>query len=256
MRSIKSIQRYLRENGVKSRVYESAPGRGNLTATIRGSVGGATLMFGAGHVDVAPISEQDSWEVDPFSATVKDGYVWGRGSHDMLFMVTAHVQAFIDINRSRHKPKGDILLLVVSDEEEEGVYGTEWMLDKHPDAMRTDYAVSEAGGWLDAQKNVVFTNGEKGDQRASPIESAFVSDMEKAVRSRMPEARLVPEVMPGKTDLRFLRKLGVEAYGFGLYDPETPKEAMTVHGPNERVSLNTLELTYSVITYLGTNFSI
>ncbi len=184
-------------------------------------------------------------EVDPFQAAVRDGYVWGRGSHDMLFMVAAHVQAFTDLCATGFTPRGGLTLLLVCDEEDEGERGTGWMLENHPDALQVDYAVSEAGGWPREPGEVVFTSGEAGGG-SSPTESGFVDALTKAVRAEMPGAALVPETMPGKTDFRFLRPLGVECYGFGLYDPGTPPGARRVHGPNERVSLKTVELTRRV----------
>jgi acetylornithine deacetylase/succinyl-diaminopimelate desuccinylase-like protein len=253
MRSINSIKRYLQRRGVDSVVYESAPRRGNLVARIPGTGGGPGLMFGPSHVDVAPVEKPDAWEVDPFQAVMKDGYMWGRGSHDMLFMVTAHVQAFADLSCSGFTPRGDLTLLVVCDEEDKGVHGTGWMLENHPEMVRTDYAVSEAGGWPREPGEVVFTYGESGGG-SSPVESGFVAAMERAVRTEMPGAALVPETMPGKTDFKFMRPLGVECYGFGLYDPDTPPSARMVHGPNERVSLKTLELTSRVCFHLARDF--
>ena len=250
MRSINSIRRYLRRRGVDSVVYESAPGRGNLVARISGAGGGPGLMFGPGHVDVVPVEKPDAWEVDPFQAVIRDGYMWGRGSHDMLFMVTAHVQAFADLSGSGFMPRGDLTLLVVCDEEDKGGHGTGWMLDNHPETFRVDYAVSEAGGWPREPGEVVFTYGERGGG-SSPVESSFVAAMERAVQMEVPGASLVPETMPGKTDFKFLRPLGVECYGFGLYDPDTPPSARMVHGPNERVSLKTLELTRRVCAHLA-----
>jgi len=246
MRSIDTVRRYLRRRGVDCVVYESAPGRGNLMAEMPGTGGGPRLMFGPGHVDVAPVEKPDEWTVDPFGAVVRDGYVWGRGSHDMLFMVAAHVQAFADLSASGFTPRVGLTLLVVCDEEDEGAYGTGWMLEKHPEALQVDYAVSEAG-------EVVFTHGE-ADGGFSPMESGFVDAMTRAVRAEMPGVALVPETMPGRTDFRYLRPLGVECYGYGLYDPETPRESMRVHGPNERVSLKTLELTRRVCVHLAMEF--
>ncbi len=75
MRSIKSIELYLLEKGIKSRVYETAPDRGNLAARISGSGDGPTLMFGPSHVDVVPVVNVEAWDVDPFAATVRDGYL-------------------------------------------------------------------------------------------------------------------------------------------------------------------------------------
>ncbi len=250
MRSIDTVRRYLRRRGIDCVVYESAPGRGNLVARIQGAGGGPRLMFGPGHVDVAPVERPGEWLVDPFYAVVRDGYVWGRGSHDMLFMVAAHVQAFTDLHASGFTPRGGLTLLLVCDEEDEGERGTGWMLENHPETFQVDYAISEAGGWPGEPGEVVFTHGEAAGG-SSPAESSFVAAMTRAVRREMPGASLVPETMPGKTDFRFLRPLGVECYGFGLYDPETPRESMRVHGPNERVSLKTLELTRRVCVHLA-----
>ena len=242
MRSIETVRRYLRRRGVDCVVYESAPGRGNLVAKISGTSGGPRLMFGPGHVDVAPVEKPGEWTVDPFGAAVRDGYVWGRGSHDMLFMVAAHVQAFADLHATGFTPRGSLTLLLVCDEEDEGAYGTGWMLENHPEALQVDYAVSEAGGWPREPGEVVFTHRETGGG-SSPTESGFVDALTRAVRAETPGVALVPETMPGRTDFRYLRPLGVECYGYGLYDPETPRESMRVHAPNERVSLKTLELT-------------
>ena len=37
----------------------------------------------AGHTDVVPPGNLDDWEFDPFTPTIKDGYLFGRGSADM-----------------------------------------------------------------------------------------------------------------------------------------------------------------------------
>jgi len=80
MRSINSIREYLQRRGVDSVVYESAPDRGNPVARIPGTGGGPGLMFGPGHVDVTPVEKPDAWEVDPFQAVLRDGYM-GAAAH-------------------------------------------------------------------------------------------------------------------------------------------------------------------------------
>ncbi|NED66926.1 M20/M25/M40 family metallo-hydrolase, partial [Streptomyces sp. SID10244] len=45
---------------------------------------GALLVHG--HLDVVPAEPAD-WSVHPFSGTVSDGYIWGRGAVDMKDMV-------------------------------------------------------------------------------------------------------------------------------------------------------------------------
>jgi acetylornithine deacetylase/succinyl-diaminopimelate desuccinylase-like protein len=59
--------------------------------------------------------------------------------------------------------------------------------------------------------------------------------------------------MPGGSDCRFMRALGTQAYGFSLFDPETPANHLAdlAHGTNERVSVKTLELTQRVHLHLA-----
>lgn len=162
MKSIKTIQRILHEHDIASQVFESAPNRGNLVAKIPGMGLGPKLMFGPAHVDVVPVENSDAWIEDPFSGIVKDGYVWGRGALDMLFIVATQVQTFVKLYEEGFQPKGDLILLVVSDEESGGMYGTEWMLKNHPKLIETDYAITEAGGISIAPGKILFISGEKG----------------------------------------------------------------------------------------------
>ncbi|MBN2334126.1 M20/M25/M40 family metallo-hydrolase [Candidatus Bathyarchaeota archaeon] len=91
---------------------------------------------------------------------------------------------------------------------------------------------------------------------ASPSRSEFVDAMERAVRKEIPGGSLVPLIMPGASDSRFLREQGAEAYGFSLFDPETPPSQLTelAHGTNERISIKTLELTQRVYYNLAKDF--
>jgi len=53
-----------------------------------------------------------------------------------------------------------------------------------------------------------------------------------------------------------LREQGAQAYGFSLFDPETPASHLAdlTHGANERVSVRTLELTQRVYYHLARDF--
>jgi acetylornithine deacetylase/succinyl-diaminopimelate desuccinylase-like protein len=79
---------------------------------------------------------------------------------------------------------------------------------------------------------------------ASSAESEFVSTMERAIQLELPDTKLVPFMVMGATDARFLREKGVEAYGFALFDKEVSMDRLLkfVHGTNERVSLKTIDL--------------
>ncbi|MHA1366345.1 MAG: M20/M25/M40 family metallo-hydrolase [Candidatus Heimdallarchaeota archaeon] len=162
MKSIKTVEKFLTDKGISCQVFESAPNRGNLIARIKGTGEGKSMMFGPSHVDVVPIENPDAWDVPPFSGEIKDGQVWGRGTFDMLFIVVAQCQAFAMLHKENFKPKGDLILAIVADEEAGGLFGTKWMIDNHPEVMKVDNAVSEFGGLQIAENKLILPYGEKG----------------------------------------------------------------------------------------------
>ncbi|HUT80579.1 MAG TPA: M20/M25/M40 family metallo-hydrolase [Candidatus Bathyarchaeia archaeon] len=162
LKSIKTIESFLKRKGIDCEIFESAPNRGNLIARIKGTGTGSNLLFGPSHVDVVPIDKPEDWSVPPFSGDIKDGFVWGRGTLDMLFIVAAQVQAFSVLKKENFKPKGDLILVIVSDEEMGSKVGIEWLLERFPDKLKTSYAVSELGGIHLSENNVGFFVGEKG----------------------------------------------------------------------------------------------
>lgn len=78
---------------------------------------GQHLCF-AGHVDVVPAGE--GWDSDPFVAVERDGYIYGRGAQDMKSGVSAFVQALKEAEDFR----GTLSVLLTSDEEGPGKFGT------------------------------------------------------------------------------------------------------------------------------------
>ena len=77
---------------------------------------GPVLCF-AGHTDVVPPGDLDSWDTDPFTPVIRDGVLYGRGAADMkasLASMLIAIERFV----SRHPDHaGSIALLITSDEE-------------------------------------------------------------------------------------------------------------------------------------------
>lgn len=86
----------------------------NLWATHGG--GGATLAF-LGHTDVVPTGPADAWRFDPFTPTVVDGVLYGRGAADMKGSVAAMVVALEAFVAAHPDHAGRVGLLLTSDEE-------------------------------------------------------------------------------------------------------------------------------------------
>lgn len=101
--------------------FLDAEGVRNLWAT-RGE--GPTLCL-CGHVDVVPPGPREFWNTDPFTPTLQDGFVYGRGAADMKGSVAALVCAALSA-----EPNGRTAILVTSDEEGPGTFGVGWALDQ------------------------------------------------------------------------------------------------------------------------------
>jgi succinyl-diaminopimelate desuccinylase len=77
-----------------------------------------------GHTDVVPTGPLEQWQTPPFEATIKDGFLYGRGASDMKSGVAAMVTALERFaGSSQGKFDGSIALLLTSDEEATGVNG-------------------------------------------------------------------------------------------------------------------------------------
>ncbi|MCS6883996.1 MAG: M20 family peptidase [Acidobacteriota bacterium] len=73
----------------------------------------AALLMG--HFDVVPA--EDGWKHDPFSAEVKEGYIWGRGTLDDKVNVAAILEAVEKLLSEGFQPRRTILLAFGHDEE-------------------------------------------------------------------------------------------------------------------------------------------
>ena len=110
----------------------------NLWATLGNS--GPLFVF-AGHTDVVPTGPENSWLYPPFSATVADGFLHGRGAADMkgsiAAMVTA-VERFLAVSELNAR----IGFLITSDEEGIAVNGTQKVIKELGDRnIKIDYCL-------------------------------------------------------------------------------------------------------------------
>jgi acetylornithine deacetylase/succinyl-diaminopimelate desuccinylase-like protein len=145
-KSAELLASYFENTGVDVEIYEPLPGRGSLVARIEGSDPTAPSLMLMGHTDVVPVNEDD-WERDPFGGDLVDGEVWGRGAIDMLCLTGSMAVAVRHLAARGWRPKGTLMYLAVADEEAGGHLGAEWLLEHHPDAVRADYCITEAGGF-------------------------------------------------------------------------------------------------------------
>jgi acetylornithine deacetylase/succinyl-diaminopimelate desuccinylase-like protein len=144
------ISQYLLEDGLKAEIIESSTGRGNIIARLKGTGEKPNLLL-LSHLDVVAANAAE-WSVDPFSGTVKDGYVYGRGAYDMKGMTAVEVLTLLLLKRNKVKLKGDVVLAATADEEKGGEEGAGYLLRNHKEKIWCPYVLNEGGGLAIQQK--------------------------------------------------------------------------------------------------------
>jgi acetylornithine deacetylase/succinyl-diaminopimelate desuccinylase-like protein len=138
------LRDYLEAAGVECALYARDPARANLVARIRGRGAGPSLAL-LSHTDVV-LADPGEWQRDPFGAELVDGEVWGRGALDMKGEVAASAAAVASLAREGWRGSGDLVFVAAADEEVGAGFGLEWLVQAHPDAVRTDFSLNEGGG--------------------------------------------------------------------------------------------------------------
>jgi len=78
----------------------------------------------AGHTDVVPTGPENQWQSPPFTPTIRDGYLYGRGAADMKSSIAAMVTACERFFVQNPNHKGSFAFLITSDEEGPSINGT------------------------------------------------------------------------------------------------------------------------------------
>lgn len=109
------IRNLFQAENIPVELMEVDLGRFNVTAVLKGTGGGRSLML-SGHLDTVPAYDMK----DPFSGMIENGRIYGRGACDMKGPLVSMITAMISIKRSGLKLTGDLYFTGVIDEEEQG----------------------------------------------------------------------------------------------------------------------------------------
>ncbi|WP_426959305.1 ArgE/DapE family deacylase [Muricoccus radiodurans] len=83
------------------------------------NAGGRSLIL-QGHIDVVPEGPAEMWTHPPYAAVVRDGWLYGRGAHDMKAGVAAMIFAMEALKAAGLAPAGDVHVQTVTEEESTG----------------------------------------------------------------------------------------------------------------------------------------
>jgi len=143
-KALAPIAEVLRKAGIPAQIVESAPGRANLVARVKGNGRKRPLLLLA-HVDVVPVIGQP-WTVPPFQVTEKDGYLYGRGVNDDKGMAAAIVAIALEARKRPAPLSRDLIVALTAGEETGGFAGVRWLLEHHPDLLEAELGLNEGGG--------------------------------------------------------------------------------------------------------------
>ncbi len=116
----------LAQAGIPYEIHTAREHQPNLVACLGDPEKPVNLMFHA-HIDTVPAGDEERWSTPPFEGHVVDGKIFGRGAGDDKSSVVAQIMALIFLARSRVHLDGKLAVVIVSDEESGGEYGTRWM---------------------------------------------------------------------------------------------------------------------------------
>lgn len=131
------------QQGIDYEIIETAPGRANIVARLKGGSEPALLLLH--HMDVVA-ADAKRWRYPAFGAIVADGYLYGRGTLDNKSAGIFHLRAFLDLHRSGKPLIRDVVFLAAADEEAGGSLGVGWLWQHRPDIFAGIGAVLNEGG--------------------------------------------------------------------------------------------------------------
>jgi succinyl-diaminopimelate desuccinylase len=87
------------------------------------------ILYFAGHTDIVNEGNKGSWRFPPFSATISEDKLYGRGASDMKCAIACFMIAVKEFLYQNKSPKFGIGFLITNDEEADGVNGTKKVLN-------------------------------------------------------------------------------------------------------------------------------
>lgn len=124
---------------MKALGYEEAvvDAYGSVFGTVKGTGGGSSVMLNC-HLDVVDEGDVSKWKYPPYSGTIAEGRIWGRGASDTKGTFAIQLYTPIMLKKAGLLPKGDIVVAGVICEE---IAGFGAMMQTRDNFKLTDYAI-------------------------------------------------------------------------------------------------------------------
>ncbi len=165
----------MKRMGLEVHYQEWDETRANVIGVLKSEGTGPSLMLN-GHLDTVGIEKM---KIDPLFPLENDGKMYGRGTADMKAGIAAQVEALRSVIESGRKPKGDVILAYVADEEYRSA-GTERLLKEYradaciiSEPTRMTVAVAHRGfAWIRINVHGRVAHGSMPEQGVDAIAKA------------------------------------------------------------------------------------
>ena len=150
----KYFKSVLEKEGITGEIFEYKPGRANIIARLKGN-GSKRPIILLNHMDVVT-ADPKAWRVNPFSAEIVEGSIYGRGALDMKGEGLLQLMTMIILAREKPPLSRDVIFLATADEEVKDE-GSIWMIANKSELFKdAEYLLTEGGDNLLVDGKVSF----------------------------------------------------------------------------------------------------
>ncbi|MFK7864314.1 MAG: M20/M25/M40 family metallo-hydrolase [Pseudohongiellaceae bacterium] len=148
------IRDVLEAEGIPVEMLATDPERPNVLARLKGNGSKQPLLMMA-HTDVVNV-DPEKWTFPPFSATVDNGYVYGRGAVDDKDNLAAALVVMLELKRRNIPLDRDVIFLAESGEEGATEFGIEYIVNNHFDKIESEFCLAEGGSVARVNREVQY----------------------------------------------------------------------------------------------------
>jgi acetylornithine deacetylase/succinyl-diaminopimelate desuccinylase-like protein len=159
---VEYVKKVLDAEGIPVIVAGKDPARANLIARLKGN-GSKKPLLVMGHTDTVKV-DASKWTFPPFSATRKDGYIYGRGTLDDKDNLTAGMMTMVLLKRLKIPLDRDVIFVAEAGEEGGTEFGISYLVDQH---------------WKDIEAEICLAEGGLISRRAGQVRYGLIQTAEK-----------------------------------------------------------------------------
>ena len=148
------LKEVLETENIPVELLYNNPERPNVIARLEGNGSKEPLLIMA-HTDVVNV-DPEKWTFPPFSATVDDGYVYGRGAVDDKDNLAAALMVMLELKRQNVALDRDVIFLAESGEEGSVEFGIDFLVNNHLDKIAAEFCLAEGGSVARVNREVQY----------------------------------------------------------------------------------------------------